>query len=249
MKCYGVTDKGLVRKQNQDSYIIATNEVNDCLALVCDGIGGANGGEIASKMAIDYFSMVFSEHKGFKDIDDAVSYLRYHIIKCNERIYKKATNELKYKGMGTTLSGILISSVGKVIINIGDSRVYGINENKEFLQLSEDHTLVNDMLKHHEITYEQALNHPKKNVLTNAMGVWNSVKIDLIPYPDVLNSILICSDGLHGYVAKEVIEEVMKTNTLTATLKMRKLLNLSLRVGGYDNITIILIELEKGDNR
>ena len=60
MKCYGVTDKGLVRKQNQDSYIIATNEVNDCLALVCDGIGGANGGEIASKMAIDYFSMVFS---------------------------------------------------------------------------------------------------------------------------------------------------------------------------------------------
>ena len=106
--------------------------------------------------------------------------------------------------MGTTLSGILISSVGKVIINIGDSRVYGINENKEFLQLSEDHTLVNDMLKHHEITYEQALNHPKKNVLTNAMGVWNSVKIDLIPYPEVLNSILICSDGLHGYVAKEV---------------------------------------------
>ena len=93
------------------------------------------------------------------------------------------------------------------------------------------------------------MNHPKKNVLTNAMGVWNSVKIDLIPYPDVLNSILICSDGLHGYVEKEVIEEVMKTNTLTATLKMRKLLNLSLRVGGYDNITIILIELEKGDNR
>ena len=247
MKCYGVTDKGLVRKQNQDSYIIATNEVNDCLALVCDGIGGANGGEIASKMAIDYFSMVFSEHKGFKDIDDAVSYLRYHIIKCNERIYKKATNELKYKGMGTTLSGILISSVGKVIINIGDSRVYGINENKEFLQLSEDHTLVNDILKHHEITYEQALNHPKKNVLMKALGANNPIDIDIFDCDMDIESILLCSDGLTNMLEKEQIEKVL-TSDLELDEKVIRLIRKCNNRGGTDNISIAYLSfLESGE--
>ncbi len=248
MKYFGVSDKGLVRNINQDSYSIITSENGDVFAVVCDGIGGAKGGDIASRMVIDYFSKHFSEHTGFMDLDDAISWLRLNITKINMQIYSLANANENYKGMGTTLSGILFSTVGKLVVNVGDSRVYSFNYEDEFKQLTEDHSLVNDMLKHNEITLEEAMNHPKRNVLTNAIGVWSSVKIDIIAYQLPTKYFLICSDGLHGYVSKESIKEVLMDINTTTSLKPRALLNLALKAGGYDNITIILIEVEKGDN-
>ncbi|NLC96938.1 MAG: Stp1/IreP family PP2C-type Ser/Thr phosphatase [Erysipelotrichaceae bacterium] len=248
MRYYGVTDKGLVRKSNQDNYIISTNKVGDVFAIVCDGIGGGRAGDVASKMAIDYFSEVFSKNTGFNDMEEIKTWVRFHISKCNEKIYIKSSTTNIYKGMGTTFTGMLISNVGKLVVNIGDSRVYGVNE-FGFKQLTQDHTLVQDMLKHGEISEQEAINHPKRNILTNAMGVWSNVRVDIENYKEKLNDILICSDGLFGYVKEDLIEKVMLTDELTTTLKARKLLNLALKAGGYDNITIIIIELKDGDNR
>lgn len=248
MRYYGVTDKGLVRKSNQDNYIITTNKSGDVFAIVCDGIGGGRAGDVASKMAIEYFSEIFSTNEGFSDIEEAKTWVRYHISKCNERVYIKSSTTNVYKGMGTTLTAVLISKVGKLIINIGDSRVYGVDSYGNFVQLTQDHTLVSDMLRHGEITEQEAINHPKKNVLTNALGVWSNVRVDIEHYPYHLCDILLCSDGLFGYVKHEVIENVMLTDELTTTLKARKLLNVALKAGGYDNITIIIIELKAGDN-
>ncbi|MCI5773974.1 MAG: protein phosphatase 2C domain-containing protein, partial [Erysipelotrichaceae bacterium] len=152
MKYFGVSDKGLVRNINQDSYCIITSEDGDVFAMVCDGIGGAKAGDIASRMVVDYFSKHFSVHTGFMDLDDASSWLRVNIARINQQIYHLAQANENYKGMGTTLTGILFTRVGRLIVNIGDSRVYGLNYENEFKQLTEDHSLVNDMLKHQEIT-------------------------------------------------------------------------------------------------
>lgn len=243
MKYFGVTDKGLVRAINQDNYVIAHNENGDVFAMVCDGIGGAFGGEIASKMAVEYFAKIFSEHTGFKDMEDIKTWTRYHVIKCNEAIYRFANSDNKYKGMGTTLTGVLLTSVGKCVVNVGDSRVYGFM-NDEMIQLTEDHTLINDMLKHNEITKEMAANHPQKHVITNAMGVWNSIKVDLDERKENFDYLLLCSDGLFGYVDEKTIKEIL-FSPLTSTLKTRKLLNYALRGGGGDNITLILIDLQE----
>ncbi|MGB4613576.1 MAG: Stp1/IreP family PP2C-type Ser/Thr phosphatase [Erysipelotrichaceae bacterium] len=249
MRYYGVTDKGLVRKSNQDNYIISTNKVGDVFAIVCDGIGGGRAGDIASKMAIDYFSEVFSQNSGFIDIEETKTWVRYHISKCNEKIYIKSSTTNIFRGMGTTLTGVLITKSGKLVINIGDSRVYAVDGYGIFRQLTQDHTLVQDMVRHGEITEQEALYHPKKNVLTNALGVWSNVRVDIDEYPEKFYDILVCSDGLFGYVKEEEIEKVMLTDELTTTLKVRKLLNLAIKAGGYDNITIIIIELGDGDNR
>ena len=102
MKCFGATDTGLVRANNQDSYVIASNEVGDVFALVCDGIGGGNSGDVASQTAIQYFSEVFSANKGFKDEEEALTWLRYQIRKANDTVFTLSTTRREYQGMGTT---------------------------------------------------------------------------------------------------------------------------------------------------
>lgn len=249
MRYYGVTDKGLVRKSNQDNYLISTNVCGDVLAIVCDGIGGGRAGDVASKMAIDYFSEIFSINNGFNDQEEARTWIRYHISRCNEKIYLKATTTNIYKGMGTTLSAILISKVGNIVVNIGDSRVYIVNEHDKFKKITQDHTLAQDMLRHGEITEQEAFNHPKRHVLTNAMGVWSNVRVDIEVLKEQVKEVLVCSDGLYGYLKHENIEAVMLSKELTTALKARRLLNYALKVGGYDNITIIIIELKGGEDR
>lgn len=249
MRYYGVTDKGLVRKTNQDNYVIASNEIGDVFAVVCDGIGGGRAGDVASKLAIDYFSEMFSENSGFKDKEDVVTWVRYHMKKANDIIFSKSTTSSVLKGMGTTFVGVLLCKVGRFIINIGDSRVYSVTEDNRFKPITTDHTLVQDLIQAGEITKEEAEFHPKKNVLTNALGVWDNIRIDIDECVDKVKSFLICSDGSYGYIGHEVIEKIMLSNELGTTLKVRKLLNTALRAGGFDNITIILIELEVGDDR
>ena len=121
MKCYGATDIGLVRSSNQDSYVIATNEAGDVFALVCDGIGGGNSGDVASQTAIHYFSEVFSSNRGFRDEQEALTWIRYQVRKANDEIFSLASTKKEYQGMGTTLTGVLLIPQGSYVVNIGDS--------------------------------------------------------------------------------------------------------------------------------
>ncbi len=246
MKVVGITDRGLVRTTNQDSYVLATNEKGELLALVCDGIGGNNSGDVASQEAIQYFSDAFSKNRGFKDAQDVETWLLYHARKANDAVFSKSVTKKEYYGMGTTLVGILISKVGYFSINIGDSRAYAYNLFDEFYCLTVDHTLVRDMLNHGEITVEEMKNHPKKNVLTNALGIWNDVRADIQQIHDEVKIFLVCSDGLHSYVEESRIVEILKDENLSLQKKCKRLLNSALFAGGPDNITILLVETEGG---
>ncbi|MBP3399530.1 MAG: Stp1/IreP family PP2C-type Ser/Thr phosphatase [Erysipelotrichaceae bacterium] len=247
MKTYGSTDKGLVRKTNQDSYVIAANESGDLFCVVCDGIGGSKGGDVASSCAVRYFSTAFSENRGFLNEADLLSWLKVHIRKANDEIFTLSTTKREYQGMGTTMVALMLTSIGNYVINIGDSRCYALFENGRFVQLSEDHTLVQEMLKKKEITEEEAKNHVRRHYITNALGVWNEARYDVLHVTDAVDYFLLCSDGLHGYVEDNVIEKVLKDSRLDAKKKQHRLMELSLLAGGLDNITILLIKMEENE--
>lgn len=240
MKYYGITDKGLVRKNNQDSYIIATNQANDIFAIVADGIGGNSGGDIASRMAVHFFSKVFSETEQFTNEEETRKWITSAINACNLQIFEYGQSHAQLKGMGTTLCGVMITSFGNMVVNIGDSRAYAWNDGN-FVQLTTDHSLVNDMLMHGELTPEEAKTYPKKNILTNALGVWESVRADIDLHTEKVEGMLLCSDGLHGYVDEEKIKNLLMYEA-DPSLRARRLMKCALDEGGLDNVTVILID-------
>lgn len=246
MKYYGVTDKGLVRKNNQDSYVIATNRGGDIFAIVADGIGGNLGGDIASRMAVSYFSKVFSETESFTSESKTKDWIGRQVSEANKEIFEYGARRPGLKGMGTTLCGAMITKKGTFIVNIGDSRAYSWRSG-DLRQITMDHTLVNDMLMHGQLTPEEAANFPRRNVLTNALGVWENVRSDIDVHHEKMDGLLLCSDGLHGYVDESKITSIVLNAEMDPTQRSRKLLKAALDAGGYDNVTIVLIDFT-GEN-
>ena len=240
MKYSSLTDIGLHRKKNQDSYCSIKNEYGDFLAIVCDGIGGGKAGDVASGETVKYFINEFKKSGPFSSLDDAISYMKNKITIINENVYKLSNKYNEFKGMGTTLTGVLMTSFGTLCINIGDSRVYGF-KNKNIYHLTKDHTLVNDMLDNGEITYSQASNHPKKHYLVKALGVLNTVEADIYKIED-FDYLLICSDGLHNMVDETDLIHIVTTKRYVIEKKCSELIKLALVNGGYDNITVIVID-------
>ena len=191
MKYYGITDRGLIRKNNQDSYVIASNEARDVFAIVADGIGGNLGGDIASRMAVSHFSKVFSECEGFTSESQVKDWIAKQVDTANSLIYEYGVKRPGLKGMGTTLCGALITKTGIFIVNIGDSRAYTWSPTQTLHQITMDHTLVNDMLMHGQLTPEEAANFPRRNVLTNALGVWETVRSDIDVHHEKISGILL----------------------------------------------------------
>lgn len=245
MQFYSLTDIGLVRKKNQDSYITVYNENHDLLVLVCDGIGGHKAGEVASYEIVKYFGEVFASNNGFKDDEDAITYLKYHVRIASNIVYRMSLKNSEYEGMGTTITGILISSIGSYVVNAGDSRVYGYG-NHELHQLTKDHTYVNELVDRRIITEEQAKTHPKRHYLTRFLGVYEDATCDAYRVSDFNEYYLICSDGLHGYVPHEYIKKIIADPSLPLVMKASALLNKALKAGGYDNITLVLVDMIGG---
>ena len=189
----GVSDVGLHRKKNEDSYMATFNNDGDFLALVCDGIGGAKAGDVASKMVTDYFLSEFKS-SSFDSLEMASDYLLKHLEIINKLVFDLSISKDEYFGMGTTLSGVLITKFGILSINVGDSRTYGFLDKKIF-RLTNDHTLVNQMLQNGEISYKESINHPKRHYLVRAIGVFESVEFDIHKVKD-MDYFMICSDGL-----------------------------------------------------
>ena len=235
-----ISDIGLYREKNQDSYLYIENKYGDVLALVADGIGGGKAGEVASGELVKYFNEIFVDSGPFASVRDMNEFLKLHIQKANSRIYKMSISNNDYYGMGTTLTGVLVSKIGTVSINCGDSRVYGFLDDKLF-KLTEDHTLVNQMLQKGQITYEESLNHPKRHYLVKAIGIFDKIKCDIHKVKD-MQYYLICSDGLHGYVSDEEIINIVFDTNKTIEEKVIDLKDISLLKGGYDNVTVILIK-------
>lgn len=235
-----ITDIGLIREKNQDSYITIKNKYGDLLAIVADGIGGGNAGEVASSEVVKYFKKEFIESGPFDSLTDQKEYMNYHISKANKIVFDKSIKSIEYRGMGTTITGILITSKGTISFNCGDSRVYGFIDNK-MIQLTSDHTLVNQMLQKGQITYEESLNHPKKHYLVKAIGIFENINVDINQIKD-MDYYLICSDGLHSYVEDKDILEIVYDENKSIKDKVNDLKDKALLQGGYDNVTIILVK-------
>lgn len=240
LKISANTHQGLIRDNNQDAYGYQSSEWGE-LVVVCDGIGGSNGGDVASKMASDLLIQAFTK-QNFHDYQDyqVKNWLDEVMKSINDKIFAESLNDEKLYGMGTTLVGYLKLASGDYVFHAGDSRIYGLYK-QDFICLSEDHTLIAKMLKDGEISAKEAINHPKRHVLTNAIGIWDQFQLDIKKIEPDFDYLLLCSDGLHGYVSDMQIKEVMQSS-LDLAEKNKCLLTKALQTGGYDNITIVIVE-------
>lgn len=260
MRSAGRSDVGLVRKVNEDDFLCLKlndllkleNPVADLyLCIVADGMGGRNAGEVASSMAVHeivefikekYISVLIekdtTEDKIFDLIRDAIFY-------SNDRIYKKSLLNTEYVGMGTTLSMILIKDKSLYYGHVGDSRIYLIRE-KEITKLTEDHSLVAELVKQGTIKPEEASSHPQKNIITRALGTEYDIEADLGKHEMMDGDyILLCTDGLSNLIKdNEILELVLAANDVEQACDL--LINKAKENGGFDNITVVVIHNNKG---
>lgn len=241
IKAYAKSDKGKVREMNQD-YMYISNSLDEVqLYILADGMGGYNGGEIASSLAVqtakNYIENNFKEIQ--KDRDSIIQLLGSSIEYANMVVYEKAKENKELQGMGTTLDICLIYNNKVYIGHVGDSRVYRIR--KEFIRkLTQDHSYVQKLVKEGTITKEQAAHHPQKNMLMKALGCNAFVEPDVMVKGFLKDDILImCSDGLTNLVDQETIYQNASKNIEQAT---KDLVGLANDRGGYDNITVIIIK-------
>lgn len=243
MRIFGYTDKGLVRPKNEDAFGYKIKEDGSILALVCDGIGGNNAGDVASKYAVDTILADFEQAKSLLTSHDAITWIRKEVQLCNDKIYRLSCSRKEYFGMGTTLVGAFIHKDTTLIINVGDSRAYGLFD--KLICLTEDHNLLQELLHSGQLSEKEAVNNSTKHVLTNALGVYNKVKVDIGLVKDDYEKLLLCSDGLHGYVSEDVIESVLlKDKPIEEAAEL--LIQAALIEGGYDNTTVLILDKEEG---
>lgn len=240
MQVFAKTDIGKERKINEDFYYISGPEDKIKLFILADGMGGYNAGEVASKMAVEavkeYIYKHFERNKKSKEMLENL--IRESIEYANEDIYKKAQSKKELSGMGTTLDVCLIYNSRIYIGHIGDSRVYRIR--KEFMRrITRDHSYVQTLIEDGKITKEEAFNHPKRNMITKALGCMEKVEPDVYAKTFIKDDIiLMSSDGLTNMIKEEEIYNIIKKDTLKATDNLVKQANDN---GGYDNITVVVI--------
>ena len=241
MKVFANTNVGLVRKLNEDDYCIAHNDNDEWMAIVCDGIGGAKAGEVASHTAVMTMYEAFMKSPVFKKDRQVDNWIRENLNQANDFIYSKSLKNPNERGMGTTAVGVIKAHIGTFIFNVGDSRIYA-DYNNELIQMSEDHSVIAQLLKEGKITLDEAKSHPQKNTLTNALGVWHVFRIDINKIENTYKYLLVSSDGLHGYVEKKVISDIVHDSSLSLQEKVDTLIARANQSGGYDNCSIILME-------
>lgn len=236
-----LTDTGKVRETNEDCVEVVTNQSNEYLLLVCDGMGGHTGGEIASNIAINHIANRFSNISRVGNKQDAINFLKDIVSEANMKLYKYTEEHKESVGMGTTLVLALLTKDFLLFGNIGDSSGYVI-KNKKMQKITMDHTLVNLLLKSGEITEEEAKNHPRKNVLLKALGAQNTIEMDVFDVETDVEGLFLCSDGLSNMLDIQQIERVLNEN-LSAEDKLKKLIVKANNRGGTDNISAAYLKV------
>lgn len=233
LSAYGLSDVGCVRKVNQDSLLI-DHELG--LYLVADGMGGARGGEWASRIAVETVQQVVAEAVNRDESTLAAAYDR-----ANFRVWERAAQDPTLEGMGTTLVGVLTVSGGIAVASVGDSRAYLFHEG-ELSQLTEDQTWVNEVGRRLGVSEDKLKVHPMRHVLTMAIGVSNPLTVKTFRLtPTSGDQILLCSDGLHGPVSEEQIQAILIA-PMPPEQRCRHLIDAARKAGGPDNITALLLE-------
>ena len=236
------SDIGQQRDENEDYVGFFQNKAGINFAIVADGIGGHQGGDVASEMAVSHMGFRF-ENTTFKEPNDAVKWLASEVQDENQHIIEKAREFSDLNGMGTTMVAALLFDQKFLMANIGDSRGYLFRDG-QLHQLTEDHSLVNELVKRGEISAEQARQHPQKNIITRTLGISPDADIDTNLYQiQPGDQLLLCSDGLTNMVTDQQLATVLAT-TQTSTQKCETLIKLANAAGGKDNITALLMALD-----
>ena len=239
MQIFAKTDVGRVRSINQDAFYINTLPDGAALAVVCDGMGGASAGDIASKTAVDIISQyVVNSYSPSMDSEDIIRLIGNAIVSANIEIYDLSLKDEGLKGMGTTAVVSVVRDGVAVICNIGDSRAYLINE--QLSQITRDHSVVQTLVESGRLSPEQARVHPEKNVITRALGVEENVLSDnyIIELKND-SKLLLCTDGMSNYVSEQKIFNIVKSNDIDKTVDL--LIDEANIGGGKDNITVAVI--------
>ena len=236
MDVWGITHRGVVRQQNQDAFATRKLEDGRIIAVVCDGMGGARAGNVASTMAVELFMDQFAREPGESDQER----LQAAAALANREIFQRSSSDQDCAGMGTTLVAALAGQEEAVILNEGDSRAYHVNEGGIAL-VTRDHSLVEDMVERGELTREQARTHPHKNLITRALGAEPHLAADCFRQSLVPGDyLLLCSDGLSNVVTEqELLYEVIHGDG--ADTCCQRLLDIALGRGAPDNVTVVLI--------
>lgn len=243
MKAYGVTHRGLVRKENQDTLRFELTADGKMLtAVLCDGMGGARAGSLASAMASDSFmSHAANSLDEGSSASDMKEILTEAVNFANTAVYNRAFADYSCMGMGTTLVALLVAGKKALIGNVGDSRAYLLTKD-QLTQVTTDHSLVEDMIARGKLRREDARSHPKKNIITRAVGVDASVRVDLLElrFP-VEGRLLLCSDGLSNVVTEEEMLRLLLEHPEPEPA-CEALLSLALEHGAPDNVTVFIAQ-------
>ena len=242
MESYGITDIGICREVNQDYIYCNDNTIGllPNLYIVADGMGGHKAGDFASRFSVTVFEKEIREQKARTIIGSMEGALR----QANELLLKESKTDSKYTGMGTTFVATTVTDTRLFVANIGDSRLYIMEEAGPIKQITQDHSLVEEKILRGELDRKDAKYHPQKNVITRALGGDEQVLPDFFEVElEGVSYILLCSDGLTNMVEDNVIQEIVLNSEGSIEKKAKKLVALANENGGRDNISLILIHI------
>ena len=244
MQVHLLSDVGKRRKNNEDSCLFCAPQENDCrythgmLCAVADGMGGASAGEYASRMALQVLAKTYFDNPA----DNIPTALHRALETANLQVFEEAEINPIYSGMGTTVSALVIHGDWAYIVQVGDSRVYLLRERSGIHQLTEDHSLVAEQVRNGLISEAEARTHSLKNLITRAVGIKESVKIDSFAVQLRRgDTLLLCSDGLSNLVTDEEIAQLLSHGDLN--IGTRQLIEHALDGGGTDNITALTVRI------
>ncbi len=243
MEAWGLTDPGKVRNQNQDYYELKQMDDKSILAVVCDGMGGARAGNVASRLAVDVLTKeIARSYDARLNEQELLNMMLEAVALSNTAVYEHAQLSEEYRGMGTTLVAAMIRDGMAYVVNVGDSRAYHLSE-EGIQMITEDHSVVEMMVQRGEITREEAKHHPVKNLITRAIGTEAVVDIDSFTQTMKPGEyILLCSDGLSNMMAdQEILFEVEHGDDRGDCCK--RLLKIAEDRGAPDNVTVVLVAM------
>ncbi len=246
MEISSFTHTGMVRKNNEDSFLIIPPwsgiaiDKEVCLFAVADGMGGQNAGEVASAIVVEAAGNWVRSKDSINVCEEEIEEL-FSLV--NQEVWDYSQKHAETKGMGTTLTLVLMNQTKAIVGHVGDTRLYLLRDSS-FDQLTKDHSLVAEQVKIGKITQEAARTHPARHILSRVVGGRQFIKPDVFELEvQSGDRFLICSDGIYGMVEEVVIEEIVKNNPLKVASK--KLVQEANQCGGKDNSTVILVDIEK----
>ncbi|WP_053219714.1 Stp1/IreP family PP2C-type Ser/Thr phosphatase [Virgibacillus senegalensis] len=243
MNGYYSTDQGKVRAHNEDAGGYFSNADGQVLAVIADGMGGHKAGDVASQMATSLLSDIWGKTTAFTSPETAETWLAETLTQVNQSILEYSRSNADCEGMGTTIVAVICSVDFITIAHVGDSRCYLVNE-QGFKQVTEDHSLVNELVRSGQISKEDAEHHPRKNVLLKALGTEEGVQADIQSIGwEKGDKLLLCSDGLTNKLRDEELENILNSSEALQD-SARRLIELANERGGEDNISVVLVDYD-----